>query len=283
MDYKRIYDQLIEHRQKNVLTNGYIERHHILPRSLGGTDEKSNIVALTGREHYIAHLLLARFNRCSQTAYALWMMQMSGAKHENRPYIKDSRMYEWARKEFIKYRSRNAKISAKGERNSQYGTRWICNLELTENRKIKNGESIPEGWIVGRNKWIIHVNNCIKKKRINICNLELRKNLFIFEGESIPEGWIIGRNKWKIIDYENEKNVRKKIILENIIKENEKKRNDVKKLWNEFINSSHNSLNSFAKEKGIIRMTLMNKFRKYIPDYPFNTTTKPIKKYILQG
>ena len=37
-----------------------------------------------------------------------------------------------------------------GEKNSQFGTMWICNLELRENKKIKSNEQIPEGWIKGR-------------------------------------------------------------------------------------------------------------------------------------
>ena len=161
MDYEKIYTSLITYRQQNVLSKGYIEKHHIIPRSLGGTDNKTNLVALTGREHYVAHLLLARFNRCSQTAYALWMMQMKNSKDSSRPCIKSGRMYEWARKEFAKYTSRNNMISSKGERNSQYGTCWICNLELRENRKVNKDEPIPEGWTAGRNKW----NNRVKKPR----------------------------------------------------------------------------------------------------------------------
>ena len=38
----------------------YYERHHILPRSLGGSDENSNLVLLTAREHVICHWLLTK-------------------------------------------------------------------------------------------------------------------------------------------------------------------------------------------------------------------------------
>lgn len=38
--------------------------------------------------------------------------------------------------------------SQKGEKNSQYGTRWITNGN--ENRKIKQFEPIPSGWNIGR-------------------------------------------------------------------------------------------------------------------------------------
>jgi len=181
MDYERIYNDLIAHRQKNVLSTGYVERHHILPRSLGGSNDKENVVSLSGREHYIAHLLLARFNRCKQTVYSLWMMQMKTRKDCDRPCIKSGRMYEWARTEFIKYMSKNAKITSKGERNSQYGTRWICNLELKQAQKIGRDEPIPLGWILGRNKWNVKtkkikpINPSILKKEKP--NLELHTRL----------------------------------------------------------------------------------------------------------
>lgn len=61
MDYKRIYDQLIENAKERVLPEGvYVERHHIVPRCMGGGDESTNIVKLTFREHAMAHILLAR-------------------------------------------------------------------------------------------------------------------------------------------------------------------------------------------------------------------------------
>lgn len=150
MDYKRIYDDLILHRQKNTIISGYKEQHHIIPTSLGGSDDNLNKVALTGREHYIAHLLLARFNRCSQTSLALWCMQMKPSKNSDRPCIKSGRMYEWVRKECAKYTSRNNKISSKGNKNSQFGSMWITDGVL--NKKISKDVDIPEGWNLGRTR-----------------------------------------------------------------------------------------------------------------------------------
>lgn len=52
---------LILNRQAHPLSeNEYGENHHIIPRSEGGSDDASNKVKLTAREHYIAHLLLAK-------------------------------------------------------------------------------------------------------------------------------------------------------------------------------------------------------------------------------
>lgn len=57
MDYARIYSELVNNAQHR-LTGLRTERHHIVPRSCGGDDTLDNLVALTIREHYIAHLLL---------------------------------------------------------------------------------------------------------------------------------------------------------------------------------------------------------------------------------
>lgn len=57
--YTRHYYIGIKKRQQDILTSGY-ERHHIIPRSLGGTDDPDNIVRLTAREHILAHWALTK-------------------------------------------------------------------------------------------------------------------------------------------------------------------------------------------------------------------------------
>lgn len=52
MNYTKIYNLIIEKR-KVVIPTGYVEEHHIIPRSLGGSDDKSNLVKLTAKEHFI--------------------------------------------------------------------------------------------------------------------------------------------------------------------------------------------------------------------------------------
>lgn len=59
MNYKKHYDLLIERSRNRVLT-GYIEKHHIIPRCLGGTDNKDNLAILTPEEHFLAHQLLVK-------------------------------------------------------------------------------------------------------------------------------------------------------------------------------------------------------------------------------
>lgn len=150
MNYKRVYDELISYRQETPPI-GYIEHHHILPKCLGGDNKESNIVQLTAREHYIAHLLLHKIYKLPKTAYALWMMNCgSDGKGTTNRYRINSRWYEWAKLEFIK---RISKIDRRGNKNSQFGSIWICNVDTQTNKKIKQDECIPEGWVRGRNKW----------------------------------------------------------------------------------------------------------------------------------
>ena len=56
-----VYFKIISHRIIYPLPVGeYGERHHVLPRSLGGLDVESNLVRLSAREHFICHLLLTK-------------------------------------------------------------------------------------------------------------------------------------------------------------------------------------------------------------------------------
>ena len=60
MNHEKHYTSLINKAlNRRPQAGTYYERHHILPRSLGGTDAPGNTVFLTIREHFIAHLLLA--------------------------------------------------------------------------------------------------------------------------------------------------------------------------------------------------------------------------------
>jgi hypothetical protein len=157
MDYQKMYDDLINFRQEHP-AQGYTERHHIIMRSMGGSNDDSNLVILTGREHWIAHLLLHKIYRRSETAHACNMMAMR-CEERGIGYIKNSRMYEKIRKECAKLSSLRMQSLQAGKRNSQYGTRWICNIELKENKKISKQDAIPNGWISGRNKWNIRIKD----------------------------------------------------------------------------------------------------------------------------
>lgn len=61
MDYERVYREFIADRRlrEYLLTTGF-DRHHVLPRHLGGSNDAENIVKLTYADHLFAHILLAK-------------------------------------------------------------------------------------------------------------------------------------------------------------------------------------------------------------------------------
>lgn len=60
MNYQKIYNAIIEKAKGRLDLEEYFEKHHIIPKSLGGTDEETNLVKLTFREHYLCHRLLTK-------------------------------------------------------------------------------------------------------------------------------------------------------------------------------------------------------------------------------
>ena len=72
MNYWKIYISLIQKAKKRIEIQGYSEKHHIMPKCLGGSDRKSNLIRLTGREHFIAHLLLVKAIVYHKNSYKLW-------------------------------------------------------------------------------------------------------------------------------------------------------------------------------------------------------------------
>ena len=103
MNYQRIYDQIIErakseNRQKG--TGIYYEKHHIIPRCLGGSDNKENLILLTAREHFLAHWLLHEiYPENRKLSIAFWMMCNVKDNYQER-YIPSSRIIEYSKQHF---------------------------------------------------------------------------------------------------------------------------------------------------------------------------------------
>jgi hypothetical protein len=92
MNYQKIYDAIIM-RAKDRILEGYQEKHHIVPRCMGGTDEANNLVSLTAREHYVAHQLLVKIHPGNRgLVYAAHMMTL-GTEQTQR----SNRKYAWLR------------------------------------------------------------------------------------------------------------------------------------------------------------------------------------------
>ena len=105
--YKVWYKNIIENARSRIL-QGYAERHHIIPRSLGGQDDKDNLVDLTAREHFICHWLLTKMHTGESRAkmiYALNGMKRNSQYTQRYETKITSRVYENLKKEFSKVHS----------------------------------------------------------------------------------------------------------------------------------------------------------------------------------
>jgi 5-methylcytosine-specific restriction endonuclease McrA len=59
--YTNYYNSIINRAKSRILPKEiYTERHHIIPKSLGGSNSKNNLVLLTAREHRLEHMLLTK-------------------------------------------------------------------------------------------------------------------------------------------------------------------------------------------------------------------------------
>ena len=142
MNYQHHYNLLIE-RQKNRLLEGYKERHHIVPKCLGGKDVPENLVDLTAREHFVQHQLLAKiYPEHSGLQLAVHLMTTNGIGQERT----ENRRYQWVRERHQKQMSE----LMSGEGNSQFGTKWVH--KGTESKKVPKDslkQWLDDGWEPG--------------------------------------------------------------------------------------------------------------------------------------
>jgi len=102
MNYEKIYNQITERAKNETRTKCleiYYETHHIVPKCLGGTNCKENLVLLTAREHFICHWLLVRIypnnKKLIYSFHAMCNQNKSGKR-----YIPSSRVYKEAKELF---------------------------------------------------------------------------------------------------------------------------------------------------------------------------------------
>ncbi len=57
--YQEFIDDILLSRGRNGCGDEYHEEHHIVPRCIGGTNDKDNLIDLFADEHFMAHKLLA--------------------------------------------------------------------------------------------------------------------------------------------------------------------------------------------------------------------------------
>ncbi len=118
--------------------NQYYERHHIIPKSIGGTNDPTNLVLLTPKEHFVCHHLLTKCTEGtdkSKMIYAFWGLTNAWGRLRTKIVI-TSKVYEALKKDVAKLISLNntgrtftmseaakktISISKMGEKNPMFG------------------------------------------------------------------------------------------------------------------------------------------------------------------
>jgi len=98
--YTLWYYNIINNARARKAT-GYVEKHHIVPKSLGGTNSNENLVELTAREHFICHYLLTKMTIGLEKRsmwHATWAMANLHNTTTQQRYKITSRIYEVIKK-----------------------------------------------------------------------------------------------------------------------------------------------------------------------------------------
>lgn len=189
--YSKWYFELVISRQNRLpLETEYYEKHHIHPRSLGGNNNKENLVFLTAREHYIAHLLLVKMTTGkskAKMAFALRCMTNFKNQYHNR-YAPPSKIYEIAKKHAIEATTvintghPNYLLSHKEESKLKISKTMSDNLsKLTKEElsdRIKNSCSSPTSWTDKRRSNISKALLNKPKSKNTINNMKISNKKF---------------------------------------------------------------------------------------------------------
>lgn len=117
LTYKDFINNIIETRGRFSCGKEYHERHHIVPKCMGGGNETDNLIDLYAREHFEAHRLLALENPENAKLVYAWHMMSFGKNQDRLTHIITEKEYEEARKAFSATQSN----AMRGENNPMYG------------------------------------------------------------------------------------------------------------------------------------------------------------------
>jgi len=179
MDYEKVYNAICKRGQTRKI-EGYTEKHHIIMKSHGGSDDPSNLTTLTAREHFLAHWLLARiFPKDYKTQAAFKMIADVGY---GRRYTPSSRTVAEARETAAKLDSINKLGKKKPREQVEKGANTRRGTHQTDSTKFKIALALTgrvRTEIIGR----VAINNGNITKMISLQEIDTY----------IEKGWVKGR------------------------------------------------------------------------------------------
>lgn len=149
MNYQKIYDSIVLRAKTRKKPNCYTEKHHILPKSMGGSDDKENIAVLTAREHFICHWLLLKIHKNKSMIFAFFRMTKPVGNGRTR-YVSHS--YKYAKEIMSKFMKETRSgaghpmFGLKGENNPNFGSKR--NDETKKKISEKSKERFKSGNVI---------------------------------------------------------------------------------------------------------------------------------------
>ena len=306
MNYRKIYADIIRRAKERPKPNGYTEKHHIVPKSLGGSNEKSNIAILTAREHFLCHWLLVKMYEIGteerkKMLCAFFFMRTEPNKTKRR--FVSSRAYESYRKEYLKTIGSINSVLQKGEKNSMAGMTWYTNLNDGSTSPFATNPG-PD-WIEGRNCLdgqscsILHIYKSLKYlndaherwDRFHSGNWESLRDFDNAEGRNPLASRMMFTNMIPLYKSQSKTKHRRfrsdKSLIGIYEKPNEdwtygvdvkKEKRDflaeARERWDRFHSGNWKSLSDFDKAEGRSPMASRMMFTKMIPIYKSQSKTK---------
>lgn len=210
--YTKWYFSIVNSRKyRNKKSEKYLEKHHIIPKSLGGSNNIDNLVFLTFKEHFIVHLLLTKMCKNKKDYYkmhrAIVAFQRYNDAQERKmtskhfSYIKTSSKIANSGENHVFYgttRSKETKekisIANSGEKNGMFGKR----SKMSEEHKAKIKESLQKSEKL-KNRGENWRKNISKSQSRDIVFVSITTNKIVFSFSNCGEAAnFLGCNKSNI-------------------------------------------------------------------------------------
>lgn len=208
MNYQKIYDDLIDSRRiRECQSDTYYEKHHIVMKSMGGTNDSSNIVSLTAREHFLAHWLLWRIHRNRSASFAFFSMCQ---------FRIDSRKLNFSSRAYEEARLSRSFTSISEETRNKMSIAKLGKIYSAEARKNMSKGKIGKP---ARNKGIIGVSNVTRERMSFKAQNKKRKHLEFFKEIFEKQSEILSPLHFEILKMYVEKYTNKEIVEKLSIKD----------------------------------------------------------------
>jgi len=144
------YDSIIN-KARATPFSGYTETHHIIPRSLGGSNDSTNLVELSARQHFVCHWLLTKIytgQDRGKMINALVMMQSENTYQQRYNTKITSRVFATLREEYASYISKmnkgriqpldekaRQKAAITGRKRAPFSQEWLDKIKVARQGK----------------------------------------------------------------------------------------------------------------------------------------------------